>query len=324
TGNCKPFIAMLQYFLLAVLSSGLVLSSDCPTDCSCPIQGSIFCIHLPALIVPHVPTTTKNLYIFKNGIKTLSQEDFRGLVELQMLDLSQNELTEIPDGVFEMLSDLKNLDLSSNHITHISKGSFSGLVQLERLYLHANRIQSIHLEAFEGLEKLLELKLQGNQLTSLVEDFQKLSGLQELDLSSLNLQGFPPKRKVTLGRHEETRCHFPLVNAGKMLSELEHKDFGCPSTTTVQMGSPIGSTPVSQMPYTSPATHTNAIPPPLLPSEETISPKTESPVFPSSTSGENEHFCPPNICLNVLKCPDDNTSVVLCLRCWLKPQDTFM
>ncbi|XP_030582906.1 vasorin-like [Archocentrus centrarchus] len=431
---------MLQYFLLAVLSSGLVLSSDCPTDCNCPIQGSIFCIHLPALIVPHVPTTTKNLYIFKNGIKTLSQEDFRGLVELQMLDLSQNELTEIPDGVFEMLSDLKNLDLSSNHITHISKGSFSGMVQLERLYLHANRIQSIHLEAFEGLEKLLELKLQGNQLTSLpslqfpslllldlssnniptlnpsdlqtphletlkvaslklttvdedliaslknlheldissnqldevpwalnqdflkgltklslagnplgelrVEDFQKLSGLQELDLSSLNLQGFPPsffhifpklktltaaenpfnclcplawfpvwlkERKVTLGRHEETRCHFPLVNAGKMLSELEHKDFGCPSTTTVQMGSPIGSTPVSQMPYTSPATHTNAIPPPLLPSEETISPKTESPVFPSSTSGENEHFCPPNICLNGGTCNFDPVGELGCL-----------
>ncbi|XP_044043225.1 vasorin-like [Siniperca chuatsi] len=440
---------MLPYFLLFFLSFGLVLSSDCPADCSCQIQGSIFCIHRHSSTVPHVPTTTQNLYIFQNGIDTLSQDDFKGLGELELLDLSQNELAEIPDGVFEMLSKLKNLDLSSNHITHISKDSFSGLVQLERLYLHANRIQSIHLEAFEGLEMLLELKLQGNQLNSLpslhfprlllldlsynnipmlgpsdlqtphlealkvaslgltsvdedliaslgnlheldistnqltevpqalkqdslkgliklslaanplgelrVEDFQKLTGLQELDLSGLNLQGFPQRffqtfprlmhltaaenpfnclcplawfpvwlieKEVNLGRREETRCHFPLVNAGKMLSALEHKDFGCPPTTTVLIGSPIGSTSVPQMPTTSPeTTHTNAIPPPPPPSEETVSSKTDSyplppepPVSPSSTSGEYEpHICPPNICLNGGTCNFDPLGQLSCL-----------
>ncbi|XP_054459948.1 vasorin a [Anoplopoma fimbria] len=439
---------MLTYFLLLFLSSGLVSSSDCPADCSCQGQDSIFCIHRRSSIVPRVPTTTQNLYIFQNGIDTLTQEDFKGLGELELLDLSQNELAEIPDGVFEMLSKLKNLDLSSNDIAHISKDSFSGLVQLERLYLHANRIQSIHSEAFEGLEMLLELKLQGNQLSSLpslrfprlllldlsynniptlgpsdlqtphlealkvaslglttldegliaslgnlheldistnqltevpqslkqdslkgliklslatnplgelrVEDFQKLSGLQELDLSGLNLQGFSQSffqtfprlmhltaaenpfnclcplawfpvwlkdKDVNLGRPEETRCHFPLVNAGKMLSALEHKDFGCPPTTTLLIGSPIGSTPVPQMPTTSPETiHTNAIPPPPPPSEATVSSKTDSAlspqtaVSPSSTSGElGEHICPPNICLNGGTCNFDPLGQLSCL-----------
>ncbi|XP_073334791.1 vasorin-like [Pagrus major] len=438
---------MLPYILLLFLSSGLVLSSDCPADCTCQVPESIFCIQRRSNTVPRVPST-KNLYIFQNGIDTLSQDDFKGLGELQLLDLSQNELTEIPDGVFEMLSKLKNLDLSSNPITHISKDSFSGLVQLERLYLHANSIQSIHPEAFEGLEMLLELKLQGNQLTSLpslnfpklllldlshnnipalgpsdlqtphlealkvaalgltsvdedliaslgnlheldissnqltqvpqalkqdslkgliklslaanplgelrAEDFQKLTGLQELDLSGLNLQGFPQSffetfprlvsltaaenpfnclcplawfpvwlkdKEVDLGRPEETRCHFPLVNAGKKLSALEHKDFGCPPTTTVLTGSPIGSTPVPQLPTTSPeTTHTNAIPPPSPPSEETFSSKTpyplppEPPVSPSSTSGEYEpHICPPNICLNGGTCNFDPLGELGCL-----------
>lgn len=441
---------MLLSFLLYFLLSGLVLSSDCPADCACQVQDSIFCIHRRSSTVPRVPTTTQNLYIFQNGIDTLSQDDFKGLGELELLDLSQNELTEIPDGVFGMLSKLKNLDLSSNHITHIQKDSFSGLVQLERLYLHANRIQSIHLEAFEGLEMLLELKLQGNQLSSLpslyfprlllldlsynnipalgpsdlqtphlealkvaslgltsvdevlitslgnlheldislnqltevpqalkqdslkgliklslaanplgelrVEDFQKLTGIQELDLSGLNLQGFPQsffqmfprlihltaaenpfnclcplawfpvwlkEKEVNLGRPEETRCHFPLVNAGKKLSALEHKDFGCPPTTTVLIGSPIGSTPVPQMPTTSPeTTHTNAIPPPPPPppSEETVSSKTpyplppEPPVSSSSTSGELEpHICPGNICLNGGTCNFDPLGQLSCL-----------
>ncbi|KAK9540963.1 hypothetical protein VZT92_003378 [Zoarces viviparus] len=441
---------MLPYFLLFFLSSGLVLSSDCPADCSCQGQDSIFCIQRRSSVVPRVPTTTQNLYIFQNGIDTLTQDDFKGLGELDLLDLSQNELSEIPDGVFEMLSKLKNLDLSSNHIAHISKDSFSGLVQLERLYLHANLIQSIHSEAFEGLEMLLELKLQGNQLTSLpslsfprlllldlsynniptlgpsdlqtphlealkvaslgltavdegliaslgnlheldistnqltevpqalkqdslkgliklslatnplgelrVEDFQKLSGLQELDLSGLNLQGFSQSffqtfprlmhltaaenpfnclcplawfpvwlkdKDVNLGRPEETRCHFPLVNAGKMLSALEHKDFGCQPTTTLLIGFPIGSTPVPQIPTTSPETiHTNAIPPPPPPppSEATVSSKTVSalspgsPVSPSSTSRDlGEHICPPNICLNGGTCNFDPLGQLSCL-----------
>lgn len=369
-----------------------------------------------------------------------------------MLDLSQNELTEIPDGVFEMLLKLKNLDLSSNDIIHISKKSFSGLVQLERLYLHANRIQSIHMEAFDGLEMLLELKLQGNQLTSLpslnlprlllldlsynnipslghldlqtphlealkvasvgltsldenliaslgnlheldisinqlaevpqalkqeslkgliklslaanplgelrVEALQKLTGLQELDLSGLNLQGFSQsffqtfprlvhltaaenpfnclcplawfpvwlkEKGVTLGRPEITRCHFPLVNAGKMLSALEHKDFGCPLTTTsVQTDSAMGSTSVPQGPTTSPkTTDTNVIPPPPPSDSETVSPETESyplpqepPVSPSSTIEQyvqSGHICPPNICLNGGTCNFDPVGDLSCL-----------
>ncbi|XP_068607422.1 vasorin-like [Brachionichthys hirsutus] len=439
---------MVPYILLLFLPPALALSSDCPADCSCMDQDSIFCIHRMSSTVPRVPITTQNLYIFQNGINTLSQDDFTGLDDLELLDLSQNDLAEIPDGAFEMLSKLKNLDLSSNPITHITKDSFSGLVQLERLYLHSNRIQSIHSEAFEGLEMLLELKLQGNQLTSLpslhlprlllldlgynnvpvlrpsdlqtphlealkvaslgltsvdeeliaslgnlheldisinqltevplalkqdslkgliklslaanplaelkVEDFQKLTGLQELDLSGLNLQGFPEsffqtfprlmhltaaenpfnclcplawfpawlkEKGVALGRPEETRCHFPLVNAGKKLSALDHKDFGCPHTTTLLIGSPIGSTLVPQTPKTSPAApYTNAIPPPLppQPSKETIDPKTsyplpaEPPVTPSSTSEFEPHICPSNICLNGGTCNFDPLGQLSC------------
>ncbi|KAK5873321.1 hypothetical protein PBY51_018371 [Eleginops maclovinus] len=439
---------MLPYFLLLCLSAGLVVSYECPADCSCQGQASIFCIQRRSNIMPHIPTSILNLYVFHNGINTLSQEEFKGLGEMELLDLSQNELVEIPDGVFEMLSKLKNLDLSSNQITHISKDSFSGLVQLERLYLYANRIQSIHSEAFAGLQMLLELKLQQNQLTSLpslqfprlllldlshntiptlgpsdlqtphlealkvsslgltsvdkdliaslgnlheldistnqltevpaalqqdslkgliklslaanplgelrVEHFQKLIGIQELDLSGLNLQGFSEsffqtfprlvhltaaenpfnclcplawfpvwlkEKNVNLGRPEETRCHFPLVNAGKMLSALEHKDFGCPPSTTVLIDSPIGSTPVPQLSTKSPdSIHTNAIPPPPPPSEATISIKTdrprspEPPVSPSSSSGEvGEHICPPNICLNGGTCNFDPLGQLSCL-----------
>ncbi|XP_053713650.1 vasorin-like [Synchiropus splendidus] len=440
---------MLVYLLLVFLLSGLVLSSQCPDDCTCMDSMSIFCINRRDSAVPAVPASTQELYVFNNGIRTLTPSDFRHLKDLQMLDMSQNELGEVPDGVFEMLSSLKNLDLSTNHITHISKDSFSGLVQLERLYLSSNRIHSIHVDAFNGLEQLLELKLEKNQLTSLPslrlpslllldlshnnipligpsdlqtphleslklaslalsfldeeliaslgnlheldismnqlsevpqalkqdslkgliklnvkgnpfgefrkEDFQKLTGLQHLDIRGIHLQEFPqnffeafPKLAtltaaenpfncmcplawfpawlkesgVDLLRPEETRCHFPLVNAGKKLFELEYEDFGCPRSTTMVIDSPNRSTPHSGVPTPPPeATHTNAIPPPPPATEGTILSETDSylphadnPVVPSSTSGENEqHICPPNICLNGGTCHFDLLGELSCV-----------
>uniref|UniRef100_A0A087YS77 Vasorin a n=1 Tax=Poecilia formosa TaxID=48698 RepID=A0A087YS77_POEFO len=442
-------VIMLLYIVCFLLASAVVFSTDCPESCSCNSLNSVFCIHRQSSTVPHVPVSTQHLYIFQNDIETLTQDDFKDIVELVSLDLSQNKLAEIPEMAFKSLSKLKNLDLSANHITHISKDSFSGLVQLERLYLHGNLIQSIHWEAFEGLEMLLELKLQGNKLTSLpflnfprlllldlshnklpplehshlhtphlealklsslglpsldenlvaslrnlheldlsmnqlkevpqalkqeslkgltklslaanplfelrVSDFHQLVALQELDLSGVNLQGFPEgffesfskltqltvaenpfnclcplawfpvwlkEKEVNLKRPEETRCHFPLVNAGKTLSALEHNDFGCPLTTTESVGSPVENTPVPQIPTTSPETaHTNAIPPPLPPSDETVPSITDNPSFgsdppvsPSSTVVENElHFCPQNICLNGGTCYFDPNGLLNCL-----------
>uniref|UniRef100_A0A8C6M9L8 Vasorin n=1 Tax=Nothobranchius furzeri TaxID=105023 RepID=A0A8C6M9L8_NOTFU len=447
-------IIMLIFFIFSLIVSGVELFTDCPAQCVCNDPNSVFCINRRSNTVPRVPVTTRYLYIFNNNNFTLSNNDFKGLVELVSLDLSQNEIREVPDGVFESLSELKNLDLSGNQIAHISKDSFSGMVQLERLYLQGNHIQSIHWEAFDGLEMLLELKLQRNQLVSLpylrfpnlllldlshnnipmlepsdlhtpnlealklahlglvtldkdfitslrnlheldlsgnklnevpqalkqdslkgltklslaanpilelkVEDLQKLDGLQDLDLSGINIQEFPegffesaPKlisltaaqnpfnclcpfawfpvwlkeKNIRLLKPEITRCHFPLVNAGKMLISLEHKDFGCPPTTTESFSSPKENTPVPQIPTTSPdTTHTKAVLPPRSSSEEPISstdvhasPPEDLVTFSSHSKEDEQHFCPENICLNRGTCKLDLLGQLSCMC----PSGTF-
>ncbi|XP_035259235.1 vasorin-like [Anguilla anguilla] len=436
----KPFLLLLLFLLL----SAQALTSDCPQDCSCPDRDSIFCYQRRSSSVPQgLPAPTKNLYLFQNGISTLSRDDFAGLSGLEMLDLSQNLLSEISDRAFELLSSLHNLDLSSNLITRVHRDSFSGLTLLQRLYLHGNHIQSIHPEAFRGLDQLLELKLQGNQLTGLPalrlprlllldlshnaglsppasadlqtpnleslkmaglgisqlsgdllrslgnlheldvsrnqlrevpvalgeagrgltqlslagnpiaqpgprpEELQNLRGLQELDLSGLNMQGLPEgfrhlfprlrlltaaenpfnclcplawlpgwlrEGRVQLGRPEETRCHFPPLNAGKVLARLERADFGCPPTTAAPASTVRSSTPpprppqiFSTPPGTTPPPALPPPPPPPLPSD-TPSPVEYdnkpplSPASPSSSSREamdsDPHICPSNICLN--------------------------
>ncbi|KAK5604453.1 hypothetical protein CRENBAI_016972 [Crenichthys baileyi] len=331
---------LMSFLLLLILPDG-ISSGNCPDDCLCSLPGSILCSRRRSSTIPFkVDSSIKNLYLFANGIEGIKAEDFNGLVNLEMLDLSQNKLTDLPERVFEPLSSLKNLDLSSNQIRYISEECFHGMPQLERLYLYSNHIETIHPAAFNGLEHLLELKLQGNMLTTLplltlprlllldlrfnvlptlnpselqtpnleslrlggvgltslnkelirslknlheldisgnklesfpsalketpglfhlniagnpmgppkTEDLQNFGELLELDISSLSIQGLPEEfpqlfplltkltiaenpfnclcnlawfprwlraQSITLERKEETRCHFPPINAGK-------------------------------------------------------------------------------------------------------------
>lgn len=441
----KVFLTPLMPFLLFVVLPDGTLSSDCPKDCSCSPPESILCFQRRSSTIPiGVPPSTKDLYLFANGIEGLTPEDFGGLENLEMLDLSQNKLKELPDRVFEPLTSLRNLDLSSNQITHISEECFKGMALLERLYLYSNHIKTIHPAAFNGLEQLLELKLQGNQLTSLpalsmprlllldlrfnvlpilgaadlqtpnleslklggvglisldeeliaslsnlhdldisgnqletfppvlketeglihlslagnpmgplkVQDLQNLGELQELDISSLSLQGLPEEfaeffphlkklrvaenpfnclcnlawfprwlraQGITLERTQETRCHFPPINAGKVLERLDHREFGCPTTTTVTTSTTKTSTTLSVPVTTIPST-TRAIAVPR-PSEnpkdkEDDFPLPPIPASPSSSSSidpeVDQHFCPSNTCLNGGTCRLDQHGHIEC------------
>ncbi|XP_029363749.1 vasorin b [Echeneis naucrates] len=441
----KVFLTPWMLFLLLLILAHGILSKACPRDCTCSTPESILCYLRRSTTIPKgLPPNTRSLYLFANGIEGLKAEDFSGMEKLEMLDLSQNKLTELPDRVFEPLTSLRNLDLSSNQITHISEECFQGMALLERLYLYSNLIKTIHPAAFNGLEHLLELKIQGNQLTSLpalsmprlllldlrfnvlpnlgpsdlhtpnleslklggvgltlldrelisslknlheldisgnqlesfppvlketqglihlslagnpmgpleVQDLQNLGELQELDISSLSLQGlpedfpqlFPNLRKLTVAenpfnclctlewfprwlraqsiiveRTEETRCHFPPINAGKVLERLEHRDFGCPTTTTTTTSTVKTTTTTLPAPITTLPSTTEAI---LVPRGSDgpfdtgdDSPLAPVPASPSSSSmdlGEDQIFCPSHTCLNGGTCHLDKHGQVEC------------
>ncbi|XP_051905614.1 vasorin b [Hippocampus zosterae] len=438
----KVFLTPLMPLVLILVTADGVMSSECPKDCSCSTPESILCFQRRSATFPQgVPPLTRSLYLFANGIEGLSSEDFDGLDNLEMLDLSQNKLTKISDGVFLPLTSLKNLDLSSNQITHISEQCFQDMVLLERLYLYSNHIKTIHPAAFNGLDNLLELKLQGNRLTSLpvlamprlllldlrfnviptlgpsdlqtpnleslklggvgltdlnsaligglknlheldvsrnqlevlppilkeirglmylnlagnpmgplhFQDLKNLEELKELDISSLSLQGlpedfaqlFPHLRKlivaenpfnclctlawlpswlraqsITLERTEETRCHFPPINAGKVVERLEYRDFGCP-TTTAQTTTTVKTT--TTVPFTTLESATTDIPLPGAndddANEDTDDHFPPGPTSPSDSNidpDEEQHFCPSHTCLNGGTCRLDQYGQVEC------------
>ncbi|CAB1413919.1 unnamed protein product [Pleuronectes platessa] len=257
-------------------------------------------LHFPRLLL---------LDLSSNNIPSLGPSDLQ-TPHLEALKLASLGLTSVDEDLITSLGNLHELDISSNKLTEVP--------------------QAIKQDSLKGLTKL---NLAANPFGELrMEDFQKLTGLQELDLSGLNLQGFPqsffqmfPRLMRLTAAENPFNCLCPLAWFPLWLTEKGHlstKIFGCPPTTTVLIGSPIGSTSVPKMLTTPPeATQTNAIPPPPPPSEETVSSKTvsyplqpELPVSPSSTSGENEHhICPPNICLNGGTCNFDPLGQLSCL-----------
>ncbi|XP_061142334.1 toll-like receptor 8 [Syngnathus typhle] len=127
----------------------------------------------------------------------ITEGTFAAMTKLQNLDLSFNNLTEVPKG---LPSSLFKLDLSSNQIQRISQYDFRGMNQLKELNLAGNcpRCQNapypcapcqneslyIHALAFENLTQLEILSLAGNSLTIINPSwFKNLTQLRQLFIS---------------------------------------------------------------------------------------------------------------------------------------------
>ena len=77
-----------------------------------------------------------------NRIRELPASLFDAQGELSILDLSDNNLTSFPTGVFNS-SQLSTLDLSDNHILSLAAGVFDSLGGLKYLDLGDNHILSL-------------------------------------------------------------------------------------------------------------------------------------------------------------------------------------
>lgn len=127
------------------------------------------------------------------------------------LDLSNRNLTEIPDFVFKCrnlkrlilsnnnireipleligLKYLKSLDLSGNQITQIFAKTFD-LTSLQVLNLNNNKIKTLPRQ-INRLTRLKELHMGGNQLEQLPTEFSELSKLTTLNIGKNLFNSFP-------------------------------------------------------------------------------------------------------------------------------------
>jgi hypothetical protein len=135
----------------------------------------------------------QNLNLSNNQLTNIAPKTFEGLTSLNYLFIDNNQLTIIKPKTFEGLINLKSLGLANNKITNLGPAIFNGLTRLDYLSLANNHLKNIAPKAFVGLTNLQCLALDGNRLTSLVPTpFTGLASLNTLFLSRNQLTSLDP------------------------------------------------------------------------------------------------------------------------------------
>ncbi|XP_006991042.4 toll-like receptor 11 [Peromyscus maniculatus bairdii] len=147
------------------------------------------------------------LNLHDNYLQSLPIRFLRTLPQLQRLNLSMNKLgptLELPEGVFS--ANLRVLDLSHNQLCDVPHGAF--LPQLQELWLSGNNISSLSNESLQGLRWLRTLDLSWNQIKVLKPGWlSHLPALTTLNIlgtylehiSGIQLQGPQMLRHLKLG-----------------------------------------------------------------------------------------------------------------------------
>ncbi|MEH1819016.1 MAG: leucine-rich repeat domain-containing protein [Nostoc sp.] len=115
-------------------------------------------------------------------------EAIANLTNLTQLILYNNQITQIPEAIAK-LTNLTQLSLSGNQITRIPE-AIAKLTNLTWLYLSNNQITRIP-EALGQLTNLTGLYLYNNQITHIPETLAKLTNLTQLDLSNNQITEIP-------------------------------------------------------------------------------------------------------------------------------------
>ncbi|XP_039216491.1 vasorin [Crotalus tigris] len=281
------------------------------------------------IIHPAAFDSLENLLELKLQDNQLQTVPPLNLPTLLLLDISRNKITALETGTFHVRS-LESLKMAGLGLGSVDEELLQNLRNLHELDVSDNLLARVP-GVLSQLPGLTKLSLAGNGLISQLraEDFQQLQQLQELDISNLSLNSlpwdffasFPRLRAVTaaenpfnclchmswivswvrlgkasLRRPEETRCHFPPKNAGRLLRQMEYADFGCPTTTTststLRATSPKLTSPLPSsrplLPEASPAGPTS--------SDGGLTPSAS--LTPEGQPSPEAQLCPPHTCLN--------------------------
>ncbi len=140
---------------------------DCGGQSWSYVPTSIMLMHLNAT----------HIYLNSNQIASISQDDFRDLVNVVYLRLSYNDITELPADVFSEMPALKILKLDRNEISVAHPDAFRGVPSLLLLYLENNPIDSLPSTLFSHIPNLEHLRVEINAQVhpDLLEGLDKLT-----------------------------------------------------------------------------------------------------------------------------------------------------
>ncbi|XP_077994421.1 uncharacterized protein LOC144448141 [Glandiceps talaboti] len=124
----------------------------------------------------------------------LTEGMFKNHILVAYLDMSYNNILDIPNGTFLGLGNLLNLNLGYNLIYKLIAKQFTGLDRLRALNLKGNPLAKIENFAFFGLTSLPKLDLSNMKLTKLANNVFNGLHVQELNISHNKIKVGDQKR----------------------------------------------------------------------------------------------------------------------------------
>ncbi|XP_076236661.1 G-protein coupled receptor rickets isoform X2 [Calliopsis andreniformis] len=184
---------------------------------------------LEAVPLPSAANLTK-LDLTSNNITDIPVRVFHRIPNLEVLLLRRNRLHTIADDAFANLTSLRVLELDDNYLTNIPVAIVK-LSGLEDLSLSNNRIETLEEYVFQQVTNLLSLDLRGNPIKQIHGNtFQHLRKLRKLILSNLkelrifpNLNGTRSLELLRLDRAQLTEVPGDLCQQCPKLKSLDVK-----------------------------------------------------------------------------------------------------
>lgn len=168
-----------------LLESGEIVNSIDLSSMPPNIHQTGFFMNMPELC---------ELDLSHNQITDLPRNAFdtNGLPKLRYLNIAYNQLSIIPFQIFRTLNALEVLNLSSNRLVRIIDNFFIGNLALRYLNLRNNSIEMLSKSSLYNLNNLIELDLSNNYITIIDRNaFDSLEALQLLNLRGNHLTMLP-------------------------------------------------------------------------------------------------------------------------------------
>ncbi|XP_041612254.1 leucine-rich repeat-containing G-protein coupled receptor 5 [Vulpes lagopus] len=189
--------ALLQLAAVGGSPGPRALLRGCPARCQCEPDGRTLlradCSDRGLSELPsNLSVFTSYLDLSMNNISQLPPSALARLRFLEELRLAGNALTYIPKGAFAGLHSLKVLMLQNNHLGQVPSEALQNLRSLQSLRLDANHISTVPPGCFSGLHALRHLWLDDNALTEIpVQAFRSLPALQAMTLALNKIRHIP-------------------------------------------------------------------------------------------------------------------------------------
>lgn len=110
-------------------------------------------LHLNKNLLQYYPNL-KKFHCFKCGITSITDDAFSRNKKLELLDLSNNKITELRTSSFRDNISLKQLKVDLNNIKYIESDFFDNLKQLEFLDLSSNQVECFNFQTLDNLKNL--------------------------------------------------------------------------------------------------------------------------------------------------------------------------